>query len=102
MFRLTAAERKTLLVAGAAAGMSATFSAPVASVLLALELLLFEFKPRSFVPVSLASAVAMLVRVLVARHGTDLFRAAAHDGGRARRDSRRARWSVCSPAVWPR
>ncbi len=63
LFRLTAAERKTLLVAGAAAGMSATFSAPVASVLLAVELLLFELKPRSFVPVSLASATAMLVRV---------------------------------------
>ncbi|MFI5306306.1 MAG: chloride channel protein [Polyangiales bacterium] len=63
LFHLTAAERKTLLVAGAAAGMSATFSAPIASVLLAVELLLFELKPRSFVPVSLASATAMLVRV---------------------------------------
>src|SRR5262249_52102141 len=55
LFHLTAAERKTLLVAGAAAGMSATFSAPVASVLLAVELLLFELKPRSLVPVALAS-----------------------------------------------
>ena len=63
LFQLTAAERKTLLVAGAAAGMSATFSAPIASVLLAVELLLFELKPRSFVPVALASATAMLVRV---------------------------------------
>src|SRR5262249_35937488 len=60
---LTAAERKTLLVAGAAAGMSATFSAPIASVLLAVELLLFELKPRSFVPVALASATAMFLRV---------------------------------------
>src|SRR5579859_871069 len=52
-FHLTAAERKTLLVAGAAAGMSATFAAPVASVLLAVELLLFEWKPRSLIPVAL-------------------------------------------------
>ena len=55
-FHLTSAERKTLLVAGAAAGMSATFAAPVAAVLLAVELLLFEWKPRSFIPVALASA----------------------------------------------
>src|SRR5499427_4547482 len=61
-FHLTSAERKTLLVAGAAGGMSATFAAPIASVLLAVELLLFELKPRSFVPVSLASATAMLIR----------------------------------------
>src|SRR5512141_781132 len=60
-FHLTSAERKTLLVAGAAGGMSATFAAPLASVLLAVELLLFELKPRSFVPVALASAVAMVV-----------------------------------------
>ena len=56
LFHLTAAERKTLLVAGAAAGMSATFAAPVAAVLLAVELLLFELKPRSLIPVALASA----------------------------------------------
>ena len=49
-FHLTSAERKTLLVAGAAAGMSATFAAPVAAVLLAVELLLFEWKPRSLDP----------------------------------------------------
>src|SRR5262249_6167870 len=58
----TAAERKTLLVAGAAGGMAATFGTPVAAVLLAVELLLFEWKPRSLVPVALASAVAALVR----------------------------------------
>jgi H+/Cl- antiporter ClcA len=69
LFHLTAAERKTLLVAGAAAGMSATFSAPIASVLLAVELLLFELKPRSFVPVALASATAMLVRSFVLGRG---------------------------------
>jgi H+/Cl- antiporter ClcA len=62
LFHLTAAERKTLLVAGAAAGMSATFAAPVAAALLAVELLLFEWKPRSVVPVALASATAALVR----------------------------------------
>ena len=61
-FHLTSAERKTLLVAGAAAGMSATFAAPVASVMLAVELLLFEWKPRSFIPVALASATAAAVR----------------------------------------
>jgi CIC family chloride channel protein len=62
LFHLTSAERKTLLVAGAAAGMSATFAAPVASVLLAVELLLFEWKPRSLIPVALASAVAAVLR----------------------------------------
>ncbi len=62
LFHLTSAERKTLLVAGAAAGMSATFAAPVASVLLAVELLLFEWKPRSMVPVALASATAAAAR----------------------------------------
>ena len=61
-FKLTSAERKTLLVAGAAAGMSATFAAPLASVLLAFELLLFEWKPRSLVPVALSSATAALLR----------------------------------------
>jgi CIC family chloride channel protein len=59
---LTSAERKTLLVAGAAAGMSATFAAPVAAVLLAVELLLFEWKPRSLIPVALASAMAAVLR----------------------------------------
>src|SRR5689334_20423526 len=62
LFHLTSAERKTLLVAGAAAGMSATFAAPVASVLLAVELLLFEWKPRSLVPVAIASGMAAVCR----------------------------------------
>jgi chloride channel protein, CIC family len=61
-FHLTSAERKTLLVAGAAAGMSATFAAPVASVMLAVELLLFEWKPRSVIPVALASVTAAAMR----------------------------------------
>src|SRR6201996_8806154 len=58
LFKLSNAERKTLLVAGAAAGMSATFGTPIAAILLAVELLLFEWKPRSFVPVAVASIVA--------------------------------------------
>ena len=57
-FHFTSIERKTLLVAGAAAGMSATFAAPLASVLIGVELLLFEWKPRSAIPVALASATA--------------------------------------------
>ncbi|HKB12981.1 MAG TPA: chloride channel protein [Vicinamibacterales bacterium] len=61
-FHLTATERKTLLVSGAAAGMSATFAAPVASVMLAVELLLFEWKPRSVIPVALASVTAGAMR----------------------------------------
>ena len=61
-FHLTSTERKTLLVAGAAAGMSATFAAPLAAVCLAVELLLFEWKPRSLVPVALASAAAAAMR----------------------------------------
>ena len=63
LFHLSAAERKTLLVAGAAGGMSAIFNTPVAAVLLAVELLLFEWRPRSFIPVAVASAVAAMMRV---------------------------------------
>src|SRR5438874_1925360 len=62
-FHMSAAERKTLLVAGAAGGMSAIFATPVAAVLLAVELLLFEWKPRSFIPVASAAAVAAALRV---------------------------------------
>jgi CIC family chloride channel protein len=61
-FHLTSAERKTLLVAGAAGGMSATFATPLAAILLGVELLLFEWKPRSAIPVALASASAAAVR----------------------------------------
>lgn len=63
VMKTTASERKTLLAAGAAAGMAATFGSPVSAVLLAIELLLFEFRPRSLVPVALASATATAVRM---------------------------------------
>ncbi|MGA7236289.1 MAG: chloride channel protein, partial [Bryobacteraceae bacterium] len=61
-FHLTSIERRTLLVAGASAGMAATFSAPLSSVLIGVELLLFEWKPRSAIPVALASATAAAAR----------------------------------------
>jgi H+/Cl- antiporter ClcA/CBS domain-containing protein len=77
LFSLTSAERKTLLVAGAAAGMSATFASPLAAILLAVELLLFEWKPRSFVPVALASVTAATARYFVIGPGP-LFPMAAH------------------------
>ena len=58
-------ERRILLVAGAAGGMSATFASPVSAVLFAVELLVFEFKPRSLVPIAIASAVADSIRIAV-------------------------------------
>jgi H+/Cl- antiporter ClcA len=76
-FHLTGAERKTLLVAGAAGGMSATFATPMAAVLLAVELLLFEWKPRSLIPVALASFVAALLRPFLLEPGP-MFPVAAH------------------------
>lgn len=63
LLHTTASERKTLLAAGAAAGMTATFGSPVSAVLLAVELLLFELRPRSLIPVALAAAVATAVRI---------------------------------------
>jgi H+/Cl- antiporter ClcA/predicted transcriptional regulator len=62
LFHMSSAERKTLLVAGAAAGMTGVFGTPIAAVLLAVELLLFEWKPRSFVPVVTAAMVAAMWR----------------------------------------
>lgn len=69
VFHLSAAERKTLLVAGAAAGMTAVFGTPVAAVLLAVELLLFEWRPRSLLPVIVACAVAGFARPLMLEAG---------------------------------
>lgn len=77
LLNLSGAERKTLLVAGAAGGMSATFSSPVAAVLLAVELLLFEWRPRSLIPVALASAAAAAVRPYLLGPGP-LFPAPPH------------------------
>lgn len=68
LVRVTADERKTLLACGAAAGMAATFGSPVSAVLLSVELLLFEYRPRSLIPVALAAAVAAGVRI--AFHGS--------------------------------
>jgi CIC family chloride channel protein len=73
LLHTTAVERKTLLSAGAAAGMAATFGAPASAVLLAVELLLFEFRARSIVPVALASATAAGVR-LAFEGGEPVFR----------------------------
>jgi chloride channel protein, CIC family len=69
LLHLTAAERRSLLVAGAAGGMTAVFGTPVAAVLLAVELLLFEWRPRSLVPVAVAATAAEAVRELLARAG---------------------------------
>lgn len=76
-FHFTNIERRTLLVAGAAAGMSAIFAAPVAAVLLAVELLLFEWKPRSIIPVAMASAAAVVARRYLLGTGP-LFPVPAH------------------------
>jgi H+/Cl- antiporter ClcA len=69
LLHLTAAERRALLVAGAAGGMTAVFGTPLAAVLLGVELLLFEWRPRSFVPVAAAAACAAIVRQVLAAHG---------------------------------
>ncbi len=74
LLHLTAAQRRTLLVAGAAGGMTAVFATPVAAVLLAVELLLFEWRPRSMIPVALAACSAEAVREALASAG--LLRAA--------------------------
>jgi len=69
LFHMSAAERKTLLVAGAAAGMTAVFGTPIAAVMLAVELLLFEWKPRSFIPVAVAACVSVVWRPLLIGSG---------------------------------
>jgi H+/Cl- antiporter ClcA len=62
LLRVTAIERKTLLASGAAAGMAAVFASPVSAVILAVELLLFELRPRSLIPVAMATVAATSVR----------------------------------------
>ncbi|MFN2602876.1 MAG: chloride channel protein [Gemmatimonadaceae bacterium] len=76
LVHVTTDERKILLAAGAAAGMAATFGSPVSAVLLAVELLLFEYHPRSLIPVALASVVATAVHV--AFNGSDPVFAIPH------------------------
>ena len=80
LLHLTAAERKTLLAAGAAAGLAATFSTPMAAVLLAIELILFEYKPRSFIPLVVATTLATAVRLLLMGPGPMMEIAAADYG----------------------
>src|SRR5450759_502123 len=69
----TAVERKVLLACGAAAGMSATFNTPIAGVILAIELLLFEFKSRSFIPLVIASTLATSVHFLLLCRGPMIY-----------------------------
>ena len=76
----TTAERKVLLACGAAAGMSATFNTPIAGVILAIELLLFEFKSRSFIPLVVASTLATAVRMQLLGPGP-MFQVGALDFG---------------------
>jgi CIC family chloride channel protein len=76
-FHLTAAERKVLLVAGATAGMAAIFATPVAAILFAVELLLFEWKPRSFIPVAVAAIIGAVLRVPLLGSGP-VFPVTAH------------------------
>jgi H+/Cl- antiporter ClcA/CBS domain-containing protein len=80
LLHTTAAERKVLLACGAAAGMAATFSTPIAGVILAIELLLFEFKSRSFIPLVIASSIATSVHVWLMGRGP-MFDVGAVDFG---------------------
>jgi H+/Cl- antiporter ClcA/CBS domain-containing protein len=77
-FHTTAVERKVLLACGAAAGMSATFNTPIAGVILAIELLLFEFKSRSFIPLVIASTLATAVHMQLLGLGP-MFKASPMD-----------------------
>jgi H+/Cl- antiporter ClcA/CBS domain-containing protein len=76
----TASERKVLLACGAAAGMSATFNTPIAGVILAIELLLFEFMARSFIPLVIASTLATAVHMQLLGAGP-MFKVTAMDFG---------------------
>jgi CIC family chloride channel protein len=80
VFHTTASERKVLLACGAAAGMSATFNTPIAGVILAIELLLFEFKSRSFIPLVIASTLATAVHMQLLGAGP-MFTVAVTDFG---------------------
>ncbi len=80
LLHTTASERKVLLACGAAAGMSATFNTPIAGVILAIELLLFEFKSRSFIPLVIASTLATAVHMRLLGVGP-MFKVTAMDFG---------------------
>ena len=81
-FRLSAIERRTLLVAGACGGMAAVFGTPVAAALFGIELLVFEWKPRSMVPIAVSVTVADAIRNVFSHHGlvqpAPLFPVASH------------------------
>jgi CIC family chloride channel protein len=100
LFDLSAAERKTLLVAGATAGMTGIFGTPFASIMLAVELLLFEWKPRSFVPVVTAVLVALAWRPLLISSGPLFPFAAPTPTGIEPLASRRR--SASQRDCWPR
>jgi CIC family chloride channel protein len=78
LLHMTAAERKVLLGCGAAAGMAATFSTPIAGVIFAIELLLFEFRSRSFIPLVIATTIATTVHVVLIGPGPMFTVGAAH------------------------
>src|SRR4051794_32821291 len=78
VLHMSANERKVLLASGAAAGMAATFGTPLAAVVLAIELLLFEFSARTFVPLVVATSVAGAVHAALYGSGP-LFSVPAHD-----------------------
>src|SRR6185312_720420 len=80
LLHMTAAERKVLLGCGAAAGMAATFSTPIAGVIIAIELLLFEFKSRSFIPLVIATTIATSVHYQLMGAGP-MFKVAPVDFG---------------------
>ncbi len=77
LLKVTGGERKVLLAAGAAAGMAAVFGSPIAAVVLAVELLLFELRPRSLIPVALAAVTATMVHYVLQGSSTPIFAMAA-------------------------
>ena len=95
----TAVERKVLLACGAAAGMSATFNTPIAGVILAIELLLFEFKSRSFIPLVIASTLATAVHMQLLGAGP-MFQVGRWISGFRMRCPFTWRWG--RSAGWPR
>jgi len=80
IFSTTASERKVLLACGAGAGMAATFNTPIAGVILAIELLLFEFRSRSFIPLVIATTLATSVRQMLLGNGA-MFKVLPMDFG---------------------